>query len=179
MNITRMLESVIYLSGCVLLFGLGIAASVFIAYKMIFKGDVTITQAVAISKDFLLYKLREKVSDVLETGKITINKDNNNATVTYFRGEDKFKILIPVKRGLKPIKDITLKPVVGESLVSNNSKELLKLINEYAGPSRDFHGVHGITPSLLGINQPIVVTYSNGVVKEYDVSDIIGVALSQ
>jgi hypothetical protein len=148
--------------------GIGLLVSSYFAYKRVFKGEFTMANIVSVMnmlKDFIVYKIREKVSDFLEIGKI----ENNNGitTVTYFKGEDKYKIIIPTKKGPRPIKNIIL---------NSSNEELMKRITEYAGPSRDFHGIP-VTPLLLGINQPIIIEYSSGVIKPCNPNEIICVTL--
>jgi len=155
--------------------GIGILASAYIAHRKIFKNEIPFSAAIPMLKDYFLYRIREKVSDTLETGKITNN--NGTTTVTYFKGEDKYKIIMPTKRGLKPIKSITLKSIY-DGISLSDDEELLKRIIEYAGPSRDFHGI-SVTPLLLGVNQPIIVTYQNKQIKEYGITDFISVKLPE
>lgn len=163
----------LYVAGCALLsVGLGVVATCYAVKTRILK-NATLWESFLFLKDYAKYNLRNCVVETFETGKVTIF--SRTMTVSYFRGDVKYSIMVPTTRGLKPIKDITLKSKWDGKILDTDEDIMLKIM-EYAGPSRDFHGIP-VTPLQLGADQPLIITYSNNVVKEYGLADVIGVTL--
>lgn len=163
------MENIVYAFASV---GLGIAAVCYAVKTRVLK-KATLWESFIFLKDYAKFNLRNYVVDVFETGKV--NLSSRAMIISYFRGDNKYSIVVPTIRGIKPVKNITLKSIY-EGISSDDDEEVMSKIMEYAGPSRDFHGIP-ITPSQLGVNQPLVVTYSNNVVKEYGPDNIIVVTL--
>lgn len=152
---------------------LGVATGAYILQKKVLNKDATLQDLVTLTKDYAIFRLREFVSDRLEVGKVEVV--GRTTTITYFKGNVKYKIKAPTKRGIRVIKTIHLKSVY-DGIVSEGDKELTKRIEEFAGPYCDFHSIP-TSPHLLGINQPLVITYSNNVTVVYGENDIISTVL--
>jgi hypothetical protein len=123
--------------------------------------------------DFIKYKSRKKIIEYLD---LDIEYVGKVMYVTYFRESEKFRIAAPIKPGIRSIKNIEVKYIVDpeNTLLKQNGTDFaanLKL-KEFAGPHRDFHGIP-TTPNMLGIDQPIIITYYNNVVREYVGNEII------
>ena len=152
--------------------GLGSLACAY-AIKTRVLEKATLWESLVFLKDYVKFLLRDRVVETFETGKVTMF--SRSMAISYFRGDVKYSVLIPTSRGIKPIQSITLRSVWEGKTSSGDEQALLKVM-EYAGPSRDFHGIP-ITPLQLGVGQSLIVTYSNNVVKEYGPMDIISVTL--
>ena len=120
--------------------------------------------------DFIRYKSRKKIIEYLG---LDVEYVGKVMYITYFKESETFRIAVPIKSGIRPIKNIETKLLNSESDFEMNVR-----LREFAGPNRDFHGII-TTPNMLGIDQHIVVTYSNNIVKEYVKDEVIGVKLPE
>ena len=122
-------------------------------------------------RELFVYKFRNMFIAIFESGETCFNEKNQTMELTYYKDSVKYKITIPVKKGMRPIKNITLKSC-GLLIDIQEDKQMIESINQFMGPYGNFHGIP-VTPKMLGADKPLVVTYRNNKVREYEVNDII------
>ena len=120
-------------------------------------------------RDYSVYKFRDTFVSVFESGKLEFNDQTQIMELIYYKDSVRYKIAIPVKRGLRPIKTITF----NSGDVEGNKKDI-KTVKEFMGPYGNFHGIP-TTPSMMGITRSLVITYRNNSVREYKPEEIIEV----
>jgi len=126
-------------------------------------------------RELVVYKLRDKIITIFESGKTSFNEKNQTMELIYYKDSVKYKIATPVKKGLRPIKNISLKAC--DVLIDiQQDQKMIESIHQFMGPYGNFHGI-SMTPKMLGMDRPLIVTYRNNKVKEYDVDDVIGLTL--
>lgn len=118
-------------------------------------------------RDFSVYKFREMFASVFESGKLESNNQGKVVELTYYKDSTKYKIAIPVKRGLRPIKTISF-----DSGSAEENKKDTEIVKEFMGPFGNFHGIP-TNPSMMGINRPLIITYRNNVVVKYEQEEFI------
>jgi hypothetical protein len=118
-------------------------------------------------RDFSLYKFREMFVSVFESGKLESNDRTQVVELTYYKDSTKYKIAIPVKRGLRPIKTIAF-----NSGSDEENKKDIETIKEFMGPYGNFHGIP-TKPNMMGITRPLIITYRNNSVVKYESEEII------
>lgn len=123
--------------------------------------------------DYVIHVIKFKLIDYLQLT-ISIDSKTNTIHIPYYKGDELFKVVVPIKRGVKPIKYLSIKCLHAESLQEN--REWNKRITQYSGPFRDFHTIP-TTPSMLGLRDPLVVIYNDNTTKEFEIKDIIDVSV--
>lgn len=122
-------------------------------------------------RDLIVYKFRNTFISIFESGETSFNEKNQTMELTYYKDSVKYKIATPVRKGLRPIKNIALKYC--DILIDiHEDQKIIESVNQFMGPYGNFHGIP-MTPKMMGANRPLIVTYRNNKVKEYDVDDVI------
>lgn len=124
--------------------------------------------------DFFVYKCRDVLANFFEIGKTYFNEKTGVMELTYYKDSVKYKIAVPIKKGLRPIKNIKLKhdKQDGRLVDIQEDQIILDRITEFMGPYGNFHGIP-VTPKMLDIDYPLIVKYRNNTEKEYDINDVI------
>jgi len=123
-------------------------------------------------RDYLVYKCRDKYISTFESGKIEFNEKSQIMELTYYKNSVRYKIAIPVKKGLRPIKNISFKHDGTNDEILEENKKAIENIKEFMGPYGNFHGIP-LTPNMLNVNKSLMVTYRNNFVREYNPDEII------
>lgn len=122
-------------------------------------------------RELVVYKFRDTFISIFESGETIFNEKNQTMELTYYKDSVKYKIATPVKKGLRPIKNISLKS--RDVLIDvHKDQKMIESIHQFMGPYGNFHGI-SMTPKMMGADRPLIVTYRNNKVKEYDVDDVI------
>jgi len=144
----------------------------FIEYTTVWRNRIVVLW------DYVTFKIRTKLLSILDVGHMRNTRGAKSKSISYYRGDDKFTVIIPYKQfRIRPVKSITLKNIPDlsnheQNVVNDSTNKILQKIHEYAGPDRNFHGIP-TSPNLLGIKHTIVVTYTNGLIREYKDNEII------
>ena len=118
-------------------------------------------------RDYSIYKFREGFVYVFESGKLQFNNQTQVVELTYYKDSTKYRIAIPVKKGLRPIKTIGF-----NSGSAEENKRDIEIVKEFMGPYGNFHGIP-VKPNMMGINRPLIITYRNNSVVEYGLEEFI------
>lgn len=130
-----------------------------------------VTRNLGFIRDLLVYKFRDTFISIFKSGKTSFNEKNQTMELVYYKDSVKYKIATPAKKGLRPIKNIALKSC--DILIDiQEDQKIIENIHQFMGPYGNFHGIP-ITPKMMGSDRPLLVTYRNNKVKEYDVNDVI------
>lgn len=122
-------------------------------------------------RELVVYKFRNTFISIFESGETIFNEKNQTMELTYYKDSVKYKIITPVKKGLRPIKNISLKSC--DILIDiQQDQKMIESIHQFMGPYGNFHGI-SMTPKMMSVDRPLIVTYRNNKVKEYDVNDVI------
>lgn len=114
----------------------------------------------------------------LDAGILTIEKDV--CVVTYFHDTDKYKICFPKSRNMKgPFPECVCWPDREHPLEEDNHEAVIihyvdDTIKEFAGPFRDFHGLH-ITPEMMKL--PHLSIQKNGNKKNFKKNEHVSLQL--
>jgi len=96
------------------------------------------------------------------------NPKISTSYVEYYKDDKKYKIAIPSVKGVnkRQILRIEQSGLINDRI---DGDELLS----YLGPYGNFHGI-STTPRMMGLDNPVIVTYKNGTQVEYKIDEVIG-----
>jgi hypothetical protein len=135
--------------------------------NLFYSSSTYISNTLGLVRDYSVYKFRDAFTSVFESGETKFNDQTQVIELTYYKDSVKYKIAIPVKRGIRPIKTITF-----ESDDTEENKKDIDIVKEFMGPHGNFHGIP-TKPSMMGINRPLIITYRNNSVVKYEPEEII------
>jgi hypothetical protein len=106
----------------------------------------------------MIFYGRVYISKYLEIGDVDDTSRKDLMTITYHKGNQRYKILSPKYRGPCPYAYITITRPVTDTI--SETVDVTHRIKKYAGPHHNFHGIF-TTPNMLGYTNGISIHYRN------------------